>query len=183
MSLNATHNFAGLIPAKSPLLWEQVLLSQGLQSSLDCALCRAHLTALNLKFNSESLELWFKTYSWPGGQLNLRPEAREDERVLGEWFEAFTLPVKSNGGGLISLSWPPRDRDEGQKEMSQRWGPGEGFAQDGSGGQSVCMLVAHSHKHWGPCEQTWWHVGGLQPKAGLSSPRLAHALSYVQRCA
>lgn len=43
-----------LKPANSPLLWEQMLHSEGLQSSLKYALCRACLTALNLKFNLKS---------------------------------------------------------------------------------------------------------------------------------
>ena len=84
------------------------------------ALCRAYLTALNLKFNLKSLEFLFKTYSWSGGQLNLQPKAREDEIVSGEWFEAFTSAMKSNAR-LISRSWAPQERGKGQREVSQRW--------------------------------------------------------------
>lgn len=97
--------------------------------SLDYALCRAYLTALNLKFNLKSLEFWFKTYSWSGGQLNLWPKAREDEIALGEWIKAFTSAMKSNAR-LVSRSWALQERGKGQREMSQRWSRGESFAQD-----------------------------------------------------
>lgn len=132
------------------------------------------MTALNLKFKLKSLEFWFKTHSWSGGQLNLLPKAREDEIVSEEWFEAFTSAMKSNAR-LISRSWVPQERGEGQRAMSQRWSREEGFAQDGSGERSVCVLVAHSSERRVPREQPQSHIGALQPKAGPSSPRLAHA--------
>lgn len=117
--VNAAHNFAGLKPAKSPPLWEQVLLREGLRSSLDYVLYRAYLTALNLEFNLKKLEFWFKTYSWSVGQLNLQPKAREDEIASGEQFEVFTSAMKANAG-LISRSWTPQEKSAGQREMSQR---------------------------------------------------------------
>lgn len=137
--------------------------------SLDYALCRAYLTALNLKFNLKSLEFWLV---WGAAWLIAKSKGGWDS--TGGMDQSIYICYEGKCKAHFQILGSTRDGqgakgDEPEVEPRGKFCPGQLRRR-------VCpcacaALAQASGATWAATVTRWW----LQHKAGSSSPKLAHA--------